>query len=113
MSIEAMSAFAEAARADQEMADGLAGCLNGNAGTEAVETFAAYAQARGFAVTVEDVLTLQPSSDGDGTLSDAELDAVSGAGHWEDVMTDPKTFDHFSIIQNYFLGRSFLEPPAS
>jgi len=113
MSIEAMSDFAEAARADREMADGLAASLDGKAGTEAVEAFAAYAQASGFEVTVEDVLKQQPSSGGDGTLSDAELDSVSGAGHWEDVMMDPKTFDHFSIIQNYFLGRSFLEPPAS
>ncbi|SMC91915.1 Nitrogen fixation protein of unknown function [Fulvimarina manganoxydans] len=79
MSIEGMSGFAAAVRADDEMGRELAATLNGKAESEAQDAFSAFARQRGFDVTASDLeATRQAAADHEGTLADDHLDAVAG-----------------------------------
>ncbi|MCQ0988067.1 Nif11-like leader peptide family RiPP precursor [Jiella marina] len=91
MSIQSMKDFANAARADEEMASGLAAAIGERTGRDAEDAILAYARTCGFDVTAQDIEALRRPPSADGALSDDELDAVSGAGLF-DFLDDAMAF---------------------
>lgn len=80
MGNRAMDDFAEAVRKDEDVARGLIFALAGKQGVEIVEAFIAYANARGFDVTGDDVEHLRQETVDERALREEELDGTGGAG---------------------------------
>lgn len=85
MTKQAMTDFLEAVRTDEATAGGLIEAIGGNQESGAVETFAAFARERGFAVTPQDVEELRALLEQEGTLSETQLDAVAGGNGGGDI----------------------------
>lgn len=76
--------FLAAVRGDTALARGLAEAIADRQGPESDVAAAAYAKAAGFEVTARDIEAFRTSTTCNGALSDEELDAVSGAGFFDD-----------------------------
>ncbi|SMC91895.1 nif11-like leader peptide domain-containing protein [Fulvimarina manganoxydans] len=85
MSMQALNDFADAMRADADMAKGLVTAVGQKQDGEATEAFAAYARQHGFEITAQDLAKLRRPAESEGTLSDDELETVSGAGLFDFV----------------------------
>lgn len=80
MSEHAFQEFIEAAGEDPALAEGAQKAVGDLQGNEASAALAAYARARGYDVTDEEVATAMAAGVPDGTLSDDQLDGVAGGG---------------------------------
>lgn len=84
MSQDQMISFLDKVNKDADTAEALAATIGDKEGAEAERAAVGFAQARGFQVTAEDAAevrrALRESLDGEGELSDAELEGVAGGG---------------------------------
>lgn len=86
MSERAFQAFVEAAKKDPALAEGAQSAVADLQGNEASAALAAYARARSYDVTDDDVVAAMAASAApDGALADDQLDGVAGGGFFTQV----------------------------